>query len=66
MLPATWSLQLSTLRLVCKVLGLNVLINLSGVKDEAFVADYHSKGEDILQKGCALADEIYQEILKVV
>ena len=45
---------------------LNVLINLSGVKDEAFVADYHSKGEDILQKGCALADEIYQEILKVV
>ena len=45
---------------------LNVLINLSGVKDEAFVADYRSKGEDLLQKGCALADEIYQEILKVV
>lgn len=45
---------------------LNVLINLSGVKDEAFVADYRSKGEDLLQKGCSLADEIYQEILKVV
>ena len=45
---------------------LNVLINLSGVKDEAFVADYRNKGEDLLQKGCALADEIYQEILKVV
>ena len=45
---------------------LNVLINLSGVKDEAFLADYHSKGEELLQKGCALADEIYQEILKVV
>ena len=45
---------------------LNVLINLSGVKDEAFVADYRSKGEELLQKGCALADEIYQEILKVV
>ncbi|MBZ2040357.1 formiminotransferase-cyclodeaminase family protein [Streptococcus sanguinis] len=45
---------------------LNVLINLSGVKDEAFVADYRSKGEDLLQKGCVLADEIYQEILKVV
>ena len=45
---------------------LNVLINLSGVKDEAFVADYRSKGEELLQKGCTLADEIYQEILKVV
>ena len=45
---------------------LNVLINLSGVKDEAFVADYRSKGEELLQKGCSLADEIYQEILKVV
>ena len=45
---------------------LNVLINLSGVKDEAFVADYRSKGEGLLQKGCSLADEIYQEILKVV
>jgi len=45
---------------------LNVLINLSGVKDEAFVVDYRSKGEELLQKGCALADEIYQEILKVV
>ncbi len=29
---------------------------------EAFVADYRSKGEELLQKGCALADEIYQEI----
>ena len=45
---------------------LNVLINLSGVKDEAFVADYRNKGEDLLQKGCSLADDIYQEILKVV
>lgn len=45
---------------------LNVLINLSGVKDEAFVADYRSKGEELLQKGSALADEIYQKILKVV
>ena len=42
---------------------LNVLINLAGVKDENFVADYRSKGQNLLDKGCALADQIYQEIL---
>ncbi|WP_124057342.1 cyclodeaminase/cyclohydrolase family protein [Vaginisenegalia massiliensis] len=43
---------------------LNVLINLAGIKDEIFVEEYKASGQEILDKGCKLADEIYQEILK--
>lgn len=43
---------------------LNVLINLAGIKDEAFVADHKEKGQALLDEGSALADEIYQAILK--
>ena len=43
---------------------LNVLINLAGIKDEAFVAEYKSKGEAILAEALPLADEIYNDILK--
>ncbi|MBO0477464.1 cyclodeaminase/cyclohydrolase family protein [Vagococcus sp. DIV0080] len=45
---------------------LNVLINLSSIKDAEFVAQHREEGETLLAKGCALADEIYEEILKVV
>lgn len=45
---------------------LNVLINLSGIKNEEFVASYRQDGEALLAKGCFLADEIYEETLKVV
>lgn len=45
---------------------LNVLINLSGIKEEAFVSEYRQNGEKLLDEGCQLADEIYSEILKVV
>lgn len=45
---------------------LNVLINLSGIKNEEFVASYRQDGEALLAKGCLLADEIYEETLKVV
>lgn len=45
---------------------LNVLINLSGIKDEAFVAEYRQKGEKLLTESCPLADKIYEDILKVV
>lgn len=45
---------------------LNVLINLSGIKDESFVDGYRMKGQDLLNKGCDLADAIHEEILKVV
>lgn len=43
---------------------LNVLINLGGIRDEAFVNEYRTKGEEILQKALPLADKIYNEILK--
>ena len=42
---------------------LNVLINIGGVKDEAFVTEYKTKGEDLLGKSLTLADKIYEEIL---
>lgn len=45
---------------------LNVLINISGIKDEAFVAEYRKNGESLLKEGSELADKIYEEILKVV
>ncbi|MCB5952391.1 cyclodeaminase/cyclohydrolase family protein [Enterococcus sp. BWT-B8] len=45
---------------------LNVLINLSGIKNEEFVKQYRMTGEKILTEGCRLADEIYAEILKIV
>ncbi|MGG6794312.1 UNVERIFIED_CONTAM: cyclodeaminase/cyclohydrolase family protein [Streptococcus canis] len=45
---------------------LNVLINLSGIKDEAFVTDYRQKGQALLDKGCLLADDIYTKILEIV
>ena len=43
---------------------LNVLINISGIKDQDFVQEYHSKGLELLQTGSELADNIYQSILE--
>lgn len=43
---------------------LNVLINLGGIKDEAFVAQYRQAGEDILAQGLPLAERIYQTVLE--
>lgn len=43
---------------------LNVLINLSGIKDEKFVNEYKEKGNEILKKALPIADKIYNEILK--
>ena len=45
---------------------LNVLINIGGVNDEAFVSEARGKGEAILDKALPLADEIYEEILKTL
>ncbi|MDO4680977.1 MAG: cyclodeaminase/cyclohydrolase family protein [Aerococcus sp.] len=42
---------------------LNVLINLSGIKDETFVNDAKEKGLPMLQEGMTIADDIYQQIL---
>ncbi len=42
---------------------LNVLINLGGIKDEAFVAEHKKEGAALVAKGEALAEKIYSEIL---
>lgn len=42
---------------------LNVLINLSGIKDEGFTADHKQKGADILAKAAGLADDVYARVL---
>ncbi|KXT74379.1 Formiminotetrahydrofolate cyclodeaminase [Streptococcus sp. DD10] len=42
---------------------LNVLINLSSIKDTDFVQDLQEKGQALLDEGNRLADLIYQEIL---
>lgn len=41
---------------------LNVLINISGIKDETFTTEYRQKGEELLNVGSRLADDIYKEI----
>lgn len=41
---------------------LNVLINIGGVKDEAFVEEYRTKGEELLGKSLVLADKIYEDV----
>lgn len=45
---------------------LNVLINISGIADEAFAAEYRANGQVLLDKALPLADEIYEEILKTM
>ena len=63
---AASDLGVASLNLKSAVQGawLNVLINLAGIKDEAFVTEYKSKGEAILAEALPLADEIYNDILK--
>lgn len=45
---------------------LNVLINLSSIKDQTFVDKYRTDGENLLNEGSQLADEIYNEIVKMI
>ncbi len=62
---AASDLGVAALNLKSAVQGawLNVLINLAGIKDEAFVAEYKQKGQEILAQALPLADEIYNTIL---
>lgn len=41
---------------------LNVLINIGGIEDGKFAADYRAGGEKLLARALPLADEIYDEI----
>jgi formiminotetrahydrofolate cyclodeaminase len=43
---------------------LNILINISGIKDEAFTAKYRAEGEAILAKALPLADSVYAAVLE--
>lgn len=45
---------------------LNVLINISGIKDAAFADKYRKDGEALLAKALPLADEVYEHILAAV
>lgn len=45
---------------------LNVLINLSGIKDEEFIKKHEEQGASLVQKGTVLADSIYQDVLTII
>ncbi|MDR0511520.1 MAG: cyclodeaminase/cyclohydrolase family protein [Treponema sp.] len=45
---------------------LNILINIGGIKDEAFTGKYRGGGEAILAKALPLADKIYAHVLDCV
>ncbi|MBS4750808.1 cyclodeaminase/cyclohydrolase family protein [Carnobacteriaceae bacterium zg-ZUI78] len=45
---------------------LNVLINLSSIKDDAFVSEYKASSDRLLETGIVLADDIYEQILKTL
>lgn len=55
-----------SLRAAIQGAWLNVLINISGIADEAFAAEYRANGQALLAKALPLADEIYEEILKTM
>jgi formiminotetrahydrofolate cyclodeaminase len=42
---------------------LNVCINVGGIQDEAFVAEYRQKGQALLDKALPMADAAYEAIL---
>ncbi|MCL2216528.1 MAG: cyclodeaminase/cyclohydrolase family protein [Defluviitaleaceae bacterium] len=45
---------------------LNVKINLSGIKDEAFVEEYTEKGTSIHEEALELSSRIYEAVLEAV
>lgn len=53
-----------TLKAAVQGAWLNVLINLRGITDEEFVAEYTGKGNLVLEKAVPLADEIYDRVIK--
>lgn len=60
-MSASSDLGVSALNLKTAVMGawLNVLINLSSLKDEEFVSQYKNRGQEILDRCVKTADEIY-------
>ncbi|MCL2601910.1 MAG: cyclodeaminase/cyclohydrolase family protein, partial [Treponema sp.] len=42
---------------------LNILTNISGIKDEAFAGKYRAEGQAILDKALPLADSIFSSVM---
>ena len=61
---AASDLGVAALMLKAAVQGawLNILINIGGIRDEAFVAQYRGGGEAILEQALPLADKIYETV----
>ena len=53
-----------SLKAAVKGAWLNVLINLGGIKDTAFAAEYKKRGESIIKKALPPADKIYNDVLQ--
>ena len=45
---------------------LNVKINLSGIKDEAFVTEYSQKGTAVYDEACAVSMRIYEAVFEML
>jgi formiminotetrahydrofolate cyclodeaminase len=45
---------------------LNIKINLNGIKDRAFVDEFDEKSGELLKEGSALADIIFERVLKII
>ena len=53
-----------SLKAAIKGAWLNVLINLSGIKETAFVTEYKKRGEAILEKALPPVDDIYNDVFQ--
>ena len=64
-LSAASDLGCAALSLKAAIQGawLNVLINIGGLKDQAFAEQYRAEGEALLKKALPLADSIYEKVL---
>lgn len=63
---AASDLGVSALSLKAAIQGawLNILINIGGIEDAQFAAEYRTNGEKILEKALPMADHIYQTVLE--
>lgn len=63
---AASDLGVAALNLSAAVRGawLNVLINLGSLKDGELAADYHARGQQIVEQAEAIAGQIYQTVLE--
>ena len=65
---AASDLGVSALSLRAAIQGawLNVLINISSLKNKELAGDYRAKGEALLAKALPLADQIYETVVKAM